>query len=492
MHIDFETCYRAIQSRDPRFDGQFFTAVTSTGIYCRPICTARTPHAGNVRFYASSAAAQAAGFRACKRCRPESAPGSSEWNVRADLVARALRLIADGIVDAEGVAGLACRLAVSPRHVHRELMAEVGAGPLALARTRRAQTARLLIDGTSLPLSDVAFTAGFGSIRQFNDSMRQAFGSNPGELRRRDPASGNGTGTITLRLAGRPPFAATPLLEFLGHRAIPGLEEMKENRYRRTISIGGSKAGIIELEPRSASHDVLLHLRLDDLRDLGRIVNRCRQLFDLDVDPEAVSEILRADPALAPSTLRLPGLRVPGAVDGWEIGVRAVLGQQISVLRACTLAEGLVARLGTPIANPEGALTHLFPTPRAVAEGDLSGMGIMPRRAETLRVLARAILNGSITLERSADREETVARLLNVPGIGPWTSSYIAMRALGDPDAFPASDLGVRMGFRVLGLDSRPSAIAARAERWRPWRSYAAMHLWQCSSTNTVNSEAPA
>jgi AraC family transcriptional regulator, regulatory protein of adaptative response / DNA-3-methyladenine glycosylase II len=458
--------------------------VTSTGIYCRPICPAQTPRPQNVRFYPSAAAAVAAGFRACRRCRPDVAPHSPDWNVRADLVGRALRLIAEGAVDTDRISGLARRLAVSPRHLHRELVAEVGAGPLALARTRRTQTARLLIDETGMPLSEIAFVAGFGSIRQFNDSMRVAFGCNPTDLRRKVQPGLAGRGEITLRLSHRMPFDAGSLLAYLGRRAVPGVEQVVEGRYRRTVALGRS-VGTIELAPVTGKGIVHLRLRLDDLRDLALVVQRCRGLFDLDVDPAAVSGVLSADPVLAPIVCARPGLRLPGAVDGWEIAVRAVLGQQVSVTAARTLASRLVRALGMSLVEKDLHLTHLFPGPEALAEADLSTLGITRARAGTLRGLAAAVAGGEIMLDRGADREEIEARLLAVPGIGPWTASYVAMRALGDPDAFLPGDLGVRRAAEALGLDPNPRRLEAYAERWRPWRAYAVLYLWESLSAQS-------
>jgi len=484
MDIDFDTCYRAIQSRDARFDGRFFTAVTSTGIYCRPICPAQTPQSRNVRFYPSAAATEAAGFRVCRRCRPDVAPQSHDWNIRADLAGRTLRLIAEGAVDTDRISGLARRLAVSPRHLHRELLAEVGAGPLALARTRRTQTARLLIDESGMPLSEIAFVAGFGSIRQFNDSMRAAFGCNPTDLRRRTEPVPAGRGEITLRLRHRMPFDAGSLLTYLGRRAVPGVEQVADGCYRRTVAVGRS-AGTIELEPVAGKAMVRLRLRLDELRDLALVVQRSRGLLDLDVDPATVSEVLGADPVLAPVVTARPGLRVPGTVDGWEIAVRAVLGQQVSVAAARTLAGRLAWALGTPLAEPERMLTHLFPRPEAVAEADLSTLGITRARADTLRGVAGAVARGEIALDRGVDREEVEGRLIALPGIGAWTASYIAMRALGDPYAFLPGDLGVRRAAEQLGLDPNPRRLEAYAERWRPWRAYAVLYLWESLSTGT-------
>jgi AraC family transcriptional regulator of adaptative response / DNA-3-methyladenine glycosylase II len=477
IHEDFERCYRAMCSRDARFDGQFFTAVTSTGIYCRPICPAPTPHAQHVRFYGCAAAAEAAGFRACRRCHPEASPGSPDWNVRADLTARALQLIADGVIDTEGVAGLASRLAVGVRHLHRELVAEVGVGPLTLARSRRAQTARLLIDQTSLSLATIAFTAGFASVRQFNESMQNAFGCPPSAFRRHAQPEGGGDGKLTLRLRYRPPFDSETLLGYLGHRALPGVEEVTGGRYRRTIALPKS-SGIIELEPVLETNSVLVHVQLSDLGDLNLLVQRCRQVFDLDADPLAIQEILAADPVLAPLVAARPGLRVPGAINGFELAVRAILGQQVSVAGARTLAGRIVSRVGAPLASPAGALTHIFPTPAALAEADLSGLGITQGRINALQALAQSVTRGELVLERSADRVQTIEQLQKLPGVGPWTAAYIAMRALGDPDSFPVTDLGLRHALERAGLAAQPRAILARAEAWRPWRAYATHHLW--------------
>lgn len=468
MSTDFDRCYRAVRSRDARFDGRFYTAVTSTGIYCRPSCPAQTPRRENVRFYPHAAAASAAGFRACRRCRPDTAPGSREWDARGDLAARALRMVADGTVDAEGVGGLAHRLAVSERHLHRVLVTEVGAGPLALARTRRAQTARLLIDNTDLPLTTVCFAAGFASVRQFNDTMRAEFGCPPGELRRRPPAPVDGVGGgLVLRLPYRAPFAAGDLLGWFAARAIGGIEEVTATAYRRVVPTGAT-ATVVTLEP-AAGH-VVLRCRVDDVADLAGLVARCRRLLDLDADPAAVAEVLAADPALAASLRRRPGLRVPGTVDGFELATRAVLGQQVSVAAARTLGGRLVALLGRPLSTVDGALTHAFPTAEAVASADLAGIGLTGARARALRGLACAVAVGQLNLSAGADRDESRRRLLALPGIGHWTTEYIAMRALADPDAFPATDLALRQALTTRQITD--------TDRWRPWRAYAAMHLW--------------
>jgi AraC family transcriptional regulator of adaptative response / DNA-3-methyladenine glycosylase II len=477
LHDDFDLCYRALCSRDARFDGRFFTAVTSTGIYCRPVCPAPTPYAQNVRFYSCAAAAEAAGFRACRRCHPESSPGSADWNIRADLAARALRLIADGIVDSEGVSGLASRLAVSERHLHRELVTEVGIGPLALARSRRAQTARLLIDQTNLSLTTIAFAAGFASVRQFNDTMQEVFACAPSELRRHAQPASNGEGKLSLRLQYRPPFAAEALLAYLGKRSIPGVEEVTAGCYRRTVAFAKSR-GIVEIEPMLAGNAVRIHVQLNDLSDLNLLVQRCRRLFDLDADPAAIASVLRVDPLLAPLVDAHPGMRVPGAVNGFEFAVRAIIGQQISVAGARTLVGRLVTALGEPLAVPDGSLTHTFPSPEVIAEANMSKLGITQKRIMALQALAQSIVRQDLVLDASADREETATRLQALPGVGPWTVAYIVMRALSDPDAFPASDLGVRRVFEQYGLAADMKSIMQRTEAWRPWRAYATQYLW--------------
>lgn len=481
MIEDFEQCYRAVRSKDARFDGWFVTAVSSTGIYCRPSCPAITPKRANVCFLPSAAAAQRSGFRACKRCRPDAAPGSPEWNLRADAVGRAMRLIRDGAVEREGVTGLARRLGFSERHLHRQLVAELGAGPLSLARAQRAQTARLLIETTTLPFTDVAFAAGFPSIRQFNETVREVFATTPTELRRGASRNGNGdapTG-LTLRLRHRAPFDAAGLLAFLGARAVPGVEawEPAGPTYRRVLALphGPGIATLAPGEPAAGEPHVRCELRLSDLRDLAAAVQRCRRLLDLDADPVAVDEALAADPALAPLVRAAPGRRVPGAVDGSELAVRAVLGQQVSVAGARTLAGRLTAALGEPLpeALADEHLTHAFPTAAAIADANSAELPLTRARAHALRALCGALADGSLALDPGADRDATRERLLTLPGIGPWTAEYVAMRALGDPDAFPATDLGVKKALQRLGRTDH-----ADPDRWRPWRAYAVQHLW--------------
>ncbi|WP_416902439.1 DNA-3-methyladenine glycosylase 2 family protein [Micromonospora echinospora] len=497
MELDFERCYRAVDSRDQRFDGWFYTGVTSTGIYCRPSCPATTPKRENVRFFPSAAAAQGAGLRACRRCRPDAAPGSPEWDVRADVVGRAMRLIADGVVDRDGVPGLASRLGYTERHLHRMLRAELGAGPLALARAQRAQTARVLIETTGLGMTEVAFAAGFGSVRQFNDTVREVFALAPSELRaqKRGPVSG-GAGTITVRLAYRPPLDVGALLEFLALRAVPGVEEVRDGTYHRGLSLPHGP-GEVALTP--AVGYVSATLRLADLRDLAPAVARCRRLLDLDADPVAVDAALAADPALAAAVAAEPGVRLPRTPDHpFEAAVRAVLTQQVSLRSAIPLLARLVAHCPSRPAGVDGDADvpgrrqqghdagdggrklRGFPQAREVAEvPDAAFRGPVARR-ETIRALARAVADGDLSLD--GDWVQTRRQLVTVPGIGPWTAGYVAMRGLGDPDVFLATDLAVRRGARALGLPDDPKTLDAYAERWRPWRSYAATRLWRAAA----------
>ncbi|MFC8519179.1 AlkA N-terminal domain-containing protein [Streptomyces sp. NPDC057257] len=483
MHTDRERCVRAVQSKDARFDGWFFTAVLTTRIYCRPSCPVVPPKPENMTFYPSAAACQQAGFRACKRCRPDTSPGSPEWNQRADLVARAMRLIADGVVDREGVPGLAARLGYSARQVERQLLAELGAGPLALARAQRAQTARLLIETTPLPMAEIAFAAGFSSIRTFNDTVREVFALTPSELRARLPrtkaltAVGTpGTpGTLTLRLPFRSPLNPDNLFGHLAATAVPGVEEWLDGAYRRTLRLPYGH-GIATLTPRS--DHIACRLTLSDLRDLPVAISRCRRMLDLDADPVAIDDQLRTDPLLAPLVDKAPGRRVPRTVDEAEFAVRAVLGQQVSTAAARTHASRLVLAHGDPVEDPEGGLTHLFPTPEALASLDPDSLAMPRTRRTTFTTLVRQLADGTVNLGVESDWSETRARLLALPGFGPWTVDVIAMRALGDPDAFLPTDLGIRRAAQELGLPSTPAALTARASAWRPWRAYAVQYLW--------------
>ncbi|MBW1596140.1 DNA-3-methyladenine glycosylase 2 family protein [Streptomyces sp. JJ38] len=471
--MDDESRYEAVRSRDGRFDGVFFTAVRTTGIYCRPSCPAVTPKRQNVTFHPSAASAQAAGYRACRRCRPDTVPGSAEWNVRADAVGRAMRMIADGVVDREGVGGLAARLGYSTRQVQRQLTAELGAGPIALARAQRAHAARTLLQTTGLPVTEIAFAAGFASVRQFNDTVRAAYGTTPTGLRGTPPTEREGDG-VSLRLAFRGPYDAAGVFDFLGLRVVPGVEEMTgepgDRRYRRTLALPHAHA-VAEVGERGGPNWLPCRLHLADLRDLTTAVQRLRRLFDLDADPYAVTERLGADPLLGRWVAVRPGLRSPGAADGGELAARAVLGQQVTVQAARTLAGRLVETYGKPLPAPDGTLTRLFPRPETLADAELAELGMPGARRAALRTVMTALAEGSVRLDPGADREDAERALLALRGIGPWTASYIRMRALGDPDVFLTGDAGVRHGLARLDGAVDPAA-------WRPWRSYAVHHLW--------------
>ncbi|MFD0730294.1 DNA-3-methyladenine glycosylase 2 family protein [Planotetraspora mira] len=477
MHDDRDRCVRAVQSKDARFDGWFFTAVVTTGIYCRPSCPGVPPKPENMRFYPTAAAAQQAGFRACKRCRPDASPGSPRWNERADVVSRAMRLIADGVVDRDGVSGLATRLGYSTRQIERQLLAEMGAGPLALARAQRAQTARILIETSSLPMSDVAHGAGFGSVRAFNDTVREVFALTPSELRAR-AARGHqaaAPGVLSLRLPFRAPLCPGNLFGHLAATAVPGVEEWRDGAYRRTLRLPRGH-GVVALRPE---HDhIACVLTLTDLRDLSTAITRCRQLLDLDADPVAVDDLLRRDPVLAPLVEKEPGRRVPRTVDADEFAVRAVLGQQVSTAAARTHAGRLAAAYGQAVADPGGGLTHLFPDSAALAELDPAGLALPRARRDAVVSLVAALAAGDVDLGAGNDWQRARAQLAALPGLGPWTVETIAMRALGDPDAFVPGDLGVRVAARELGLPATPAALSRHSAAWRPWRAYAVQHLW--------------
>lgn len=479
MHDDFDRCYRAVQSKDARFDGWFVTAVLTTGIYCRPSCPVRPPFARNMRFYATAAAAQAAGFRACKRCRPDASPGSPEWNVRGDVAARAMRLIADGAVDRDGVTGLSAQLGYTARQLQRILQTEVGANPLALARAQRAQTARVLIETTDLPFSDVAFAAGFASIRQFNDTVRAVCDLTPTALRRRarsrTETTPAGPGPMSLRLPVRTPFAYEGLFGHLAASAVPGVEEFRDGAFRRTLRLSHGNA-VVSLTPRP--DHVQCHLLLDDLRDLTSAIARCRRLLDLDADPEAVIDALCDDPGLAALVRKAPGQRIPRTVDESELALRVVLGQQVSLKAARTHAGRLAVNYGTPIDDPVGGLSHVFPGVGDLAVIDPAHLALPRARQRTVTALIEALASGAIDLGPGCDWNTARERLLAVPGIGPWTAEVVAMRGLGDPDAFPVGDLGVRAAARVLSLPDDLRGLTGRSSAWRPWRAYATQHLW--------------
>ncbi len=476
MHDDFDRCYRAVMSKDARFDGWFVTAVLTTKIYCRPSCPVRPPYAKNMRFYPTAAAAQQAGFRACKRCRPDASPGSPEWNLRTDLVSRAMRLIGDGVVDREGVTGLAARLGYSTRQLERHLNEEVGAGPLAVARAQRAQTARLLIETTDLPFAQIAFGAGFSSIRQFNDTVRLVFDGTPTTMRvkARKHAQPTTPGALSFRLPFRKPFAADALFGRLVSTGVPGVEEFRDGAYRRSLRLPNGNC-IAELAP--TPDYVSCRLILDDMRDLTTAIARCRRLLDLDADPEAVDEALSADDRLAALVAKRPGTRIRRTVEEIETAVRVVLGQQVSLGAARTHAGRLVAACGSSIADPVGGLTHTFPTVEQLTSFDCTTLKIPAARQRSMAALIAALADGSVVLDPGSDWNRARAQLLALPGIGPWTAEVIAMRALGDPDAFPANDMGVVKGAARLEIRD----IASHALAWRPWRSYATHYLWEMS-----------
>lgn len=482
VHEDFERCYRAVQSKDARFDGWFVTAVLTTRIYCRPSCPVRPPFASNVVFLPTAAAAQREGFRACKRCRPDASAGSPEWNVRSDVVARAMRLIADGTVDRDGVTGLAAHLGYTVRQLERLLQAEVGAAPLALARAQRMQTARVLIETTDLPFGDVAFAAGFSSIRQFNDTVRLLCDSTPTALRNRAASrfstphsTAASPGTVSLRLPVRAPFAYEGLFGHLAAVAVAGCEEVRGGTYRRTLRLPLGH-GLVALTP--AADHVRCTLVLDDLRDLTTATARCRRLLDLDADPEAVVEALSRDPHLAPVVANAPGQRIPRTVDEAELAIRAVLGQQVSTKAAQTHLSRLVAAYGQPVNDADGSLTHTFPGVERLTDIAPLHLAIPKTRQRTLKALVTALAEGEVALDAGCDWLRARTQLLALPGIGPWTAEIIAMRGLGDPDAFPATDLGVRLAANQLGLPTRERPLIEYGASWRPWRSYATQHLW--------------
>ncbi len=482
MMLDAETCWRAWVSRDRRFVGRFVMGVTSTGIYCRPGCPAKLPARRHVRFYASPAAAESAGFRACLRCRPDSAPGSAAWRGTSATVTRALRLIDEGALAHGSLEVLAARLGVTSRWLRALFLEQVGASPSAVARTRQAHLARRLLEETALPLEDVACASGFGSARRLHDTIRQTFRRAPAELRgRRAARAADAAGALVLRLPARPPFDPRPLLAFFAARAIPGVEEVRGDVYRRTFVLGGERGasrGPRVLEAHvAADAGVTLRVPPAAIAALPWLIARVTRLFDLDADAAAIARHLRRDPRLARALGRRT-VRVPGAFDAFEAGVRALLGQQVSVAAARTLAGRLVAACGTPAHAADGTLTHGFPEPAAVAEAPLERLGLTRARAAALRGFARAVADGTLVLGASQGLDDAIARLTARPGIGDWTAHYIAMRALGEPDAFPAGDLGVRKALARGGRLPTEREVLALAEPWRPWRAYAVIALW--------------
>jgi AraC family transcriptional regulator of adaptative response / DNA-3-methyladenine glycosylase II len=465
---------RARRARDARFDGRFFVAVTTTGIYCRPVCPAPSPHERHVRYFESAAAAAEAGFRPCLRCRPEVAPGTPAWMGTPATVQRALRLIEGGVAEGVRVADLATALGVGPRHLHRLFLQHLGASPLAVIQTRRLHFAKQLVDGTALPFAEIAHAAGFGSIRRFNAAVRATWDRTPSALRRERSAA-RAAAPFEFLLAYRPPLDWESMLRFLAARAVPGLERVHGGRYARTVAVHGD-AGWVEVAHDHARHGLAIAAHVASPRALYAVVGRVRHMFDLDADTGAIASHLRRDPLLADRVAARPGLRVPGCWDPFELAVRAVLGQQCSVAAARTLVARVVEAHGAALDAARG-LTRLFPEPGALVEAPLERLGILPTRAAAVRALAAAVVEGRVRLDGRADAEEVRAALVALPGIGEWTAAYVLMRALGDPDAFPAGDLALA---RAAGLDRR--ALAAGAEAWRPWRAYAALHLWMGGS----------
>jgi AraC family transcriptional regulator of adaptative response / DNA-3-methyladenine glycosylase II len=490
VELSQDACWRALQTRDARFDGRFVTAVRSTGIYCRPICPALAPKRENCLFLPCAAAAQEAGFRPCLRCRPEASPGTPAWQGTSATVSRALRLIAEGALDTGGVGDLAARLGVGDRHLRRLFRRHLGASPITVAQTRRLHFAKKLIDETKLSMAEVALSSGFSSVRRFNAAIRRAYGRSPRELRGGETARGESVGSsdIELNLAFRPPFHWASLIRFLLPRLTPGVESAGLDAYRRTVSIDGVK-GIVEVAPSQGSSQLVARIRLAGSADLIQVAERLRRIFDLGADPEEISMQLGRDPYLAGAFQDFPGLRVPGAWDGFELAVRAIIGQQVSVRAASTLAGRLVEAHGEPLGPGiagEGfeTLRFVFPCAESLARADLTGIGLTRARASAISNLAEKVAKGDLAIESCLDLDESLRRLAEVPGVGEWTAQYIAMRALGEPDAFPATDLGLRRALAAGGKPIASARLAEIAEAWRPWRAYAAMALWMSQTVS--------
>jgi AraC family transcriptional regulator of adaptative response / DNA-3-methyladenine glycosylase II len=479
MKLDHNQCYAILKSRDERFDGRFFAGVLTTGIYCRPICPATKPKPENVRFFVTAAAAEASGLRPCLRCRPESSPGTPDWYGTSATVSRAMRLISEGVMDEAGVDEVAERLHVGTRQLRRLFVQHLGAPPVALAQNRRLLFAKKLITETSLPMSEIAFSAGYSSIRRFNEALLKSYGVPPTELRSANGAIADQT-TLQLKLAYRPPYQWEAMRRFLGARAIPGVERVDATGYARTVKVGDA-TGAIQIRPAREGHSLLLTVSPNLTRELSQLVGRARRLFDLSADPMEIGEHLAGDEMLAPLVRERPGLRVPGAWNGFEVAIRAILGQQVSVKAASTLCGRLVRRYGQALETPPGdGLSHLFPNPDRLAEADLAGLGMSSARAGAIQALSKAVAGGELILGTAGSLEEVIEQLTEVPGIGAWTAHYIAMRVYGEPDAFPAGDLALRRALAGEGeKEATAAAVEARSQSWRPWRAYAAMHLWE-------------
>jgi len=492
MDMDDDACYRALSTRDARFDGRLFVGVKTTGIYCRPICPARTPKRENVRFYPTAAAAQSAGFRPCLRCRPETSPDLGAWRGASNTVARALSLIEAGALDDNDVEGLAGRLGVGERQLRRLFHKHLGASPIAVAQTRRVLLAKQLIHETRLPMAEVAMASGFGSVRRFNETFQTLYDRPPGALRRlggADETASHGE-AVLVTLPYQAPYDWDAILAFLAMRAIPKVERVANGRYERSLGIGGA-VGVIRVEPAS-KHRIAVSVRFPKISALPAIIARVRRVFDLAADPVAISQHLAQDPALAPLVARRPGLRVPGAWDGFELAIRAILGQQITVVAARGLAAKLVAGYGEPL--PENlaseGVTHVFPTPRRLIGADFAALGMPRSRAAALSAMTEAVAADPLIFGPKRTLEEAITALRALPGIGEWTAQYIAMRELREPDAFPAADIGLMRALAdETGKRPTPAELSARAEAWRPWRAYAALHLWSSEAQPTQPKE---
>jgi AraC family transcriptional regulator, regulatory protein of adaptative response / DNA-3-methyladenine glycosylase II len=486
MDLDPDACYRAFGARDARFDGRVFVGVHTTGIYCRPICPARSAKRENVSFFPSAAAAQAAGFRPCLRCRPELSPDTAAWHGTVHTVARALALIEAGALDDGSVEALAARLGLSGRHLRRLFQQHLGASPLAVAQTRRVLLAKQLIHDTSLTMTEVALAAGFGSVRRFNETFRQIFQRPPAALRRASGAASSEAGAVSIRLPYRAPYDWEAMLAFLAAQAIPGVEVVTPDAYARTIALDGL-CGTVEVALGDV-HTLRATIRFPCMAALPRIIARLRGVFDLSADPARIDAHLAEDPALAPLVAARPGMRAPGAWDGFELAVRAILGQQITVTAATNLAGRLVEAVGVLVDDPVArtlGLTHLFPVPHQLAAADIVSLDLVPgTRATALSSLAAAVAADPALLGAYRDLAGGVSQLRSLPGIGDWTAQYIALRALREPDAFPVADVGLQRAMTGL-FDRCPTSaeLLARAECWRPWRAYAAMHLWASLGT---------
>jgi AraC family transcriptional regulator of adaptative response / DNA-3-methyladenine glycosylase II len=489
--LDPDACYRAIQTRDPRFDGRLYVGVTSTGIYCRPVCPARTPKPENCRFFPSAAAAQGAGLRPCLRCRPETAPDLASWKGTSNTVSRALALIADGgldggLEDGAGVDALADRLGVGGRQLRRLFRQHLGASPIAVAQTRRVLFAKQLIQETGLSMAEVALASGFGSVRRFNETFQALYRRPPSELRRHTSARGaEGGPTVTLRPSYRPPYDWDAMLAFLAARVIAGIDQVEtkdgDGVYRRTVNQDG-ELGRVEVSHLPDKSALKVSIRIGNVRALPGIVARVRRVFDLGADIETIDAHLARDPLLAPLVALRPGLRAPGGWDGFELAIRAVLGQQVTVTAARKLASRMVEICGQPLPAETAlppAQVRAFPTAAQVADADLSSLGMPGARRNTLKALAVAARDDANLFRPFGSIEDAIARLRSIPGIGEWTAQYIALRALRETDAFPASDIGLLRGAAGPdGVRPTPAGLLSLAEPWRPWRAYAAQHLW--------------